>query len=91
VSPLHSYVLSRGKKETPGFRDGNRQVGGYSDDLIGGMAAIPTETVIERFPGRGEVDKSQSHKIEIEFMDPYVAEVIRKMMINEVTACGKKL
>ena len=72
-----------------GWKPSSRWV--LSDDLIGGMAAIPTESVIERFPGRGEVDKSQSHKIEIEFMDPYVAEVIRKMMINEVTACGKKL
>lgn len=69
-----------------GWKPSSRWV--LSDDLIVGTAAIPNDTVIERFPGPGEVAKSQSRKIEIEFMDPYVAEVIRNMLVNQITFCA---
>jgi hypothetical protein len=39
-----------------GWKPSSRWV--LSDDLIVGTAAVPTDTVIERFPGRGEAAKS---------------------------------
>jgi len=70
-----------------GWKPSSRWV--LSDHIIDGGVPISTETVIKRFPGQGGVDKSKSRQIEIEFTDRDVAEVVRKMLIHEIAACGE--
>jgi hypothetical protein len=70
-----------------GWRPSSRWV--LSDRVIDGRVPISTETVIKSFPGQGRVDKSKSRQIEIEFTDRDVAEVVRKMLIHEIVACGE--
>ena len=92
TSLVHLGDLSSDAKVTErgygnGWKPPSRWV--LSDDVIAGRAPISTETVIKRFPGQGHVDRSPSYRIEIEFTDRDVAEVVRKMLIHEIMACGE--
>jgi len=70
-----------------GWKPSSRWV--LSDAIINGRVPISTESVVKGFPGRSQVATSKSHQIEIEFMDGNAAEVLRKMLIREIVACGE--
>jgi hypothetical protein len=56
-------------------------------NIVHGGSPIVTDKFIDRMPGTRGTERSQADKIEIEFADEDVAEVIGKMFGEEIIAC----
>jgi hypothetical protein len=87
LSNLRSDAKVSEKSYGKGWNPSSRWV--VSDSVTDERAPISTENVIESFPGPPRhIQKSVSRQLEIEFLDYDVAEVVRKILVNEIGACG---